>query len=494
MAAALMAGLGLLPAVLQAQSLRVTPSVTVSETFTNNVGQAAVGQASDAISRVDLGLGLRSRLGVVQGFLDYSLTGLAYARQSERNGRQQHLSSRGEVEWYERRGYLELSSSIGQAALSAFGVQPGASGLANANTTEVRNLRIAPSWRGQFGPDLAYSIKAEYGLSSTQDSQVGDSHSTAVSAHLGSARATRLGWSLGASHSESSYSAGRSTSSDRLLGGGSLQLSEFDLQLSASAGMERSNLTSLSSGSSATWGLGAVWAPSPRTQLSAQFEDRPFGKTHSLSLQHRTPLTVWTLSDTTTLSTNGNQLGSASSASLYDLFYVQFASVEPDPIKRADLVNSYLRSFFPNYVASVPSGLLSAAASVLRNTSLSVAARGARSTATLTLSRSVTRRADTISTGVDELSASPSIVSKNIALNLAHRLTPLSNLNLSLAWQDSRGSQLAQSLKQRTALLQYSDQWAKNLNLSLALRRTLYETALLPFSESALVLGAGLRF
>lgn len=493
MAAALLVSLGLWPAVSQAQSLQITPSMAVSETFTNNVGQAAVGQASDAYTRVDLGLGLRSRHGVVQGFFDYSLTGLAFARQSERNGHQQQLSARGDVEWYERRGFLEVSASIGQAALSAFSVQPGINGLANANSTEVRNLRVAPSWRGRFGPELEYSIKAEYGLSSTQDSRIGDGHTTGLSMHLGSDAATRLGWSLDASHSQAAYGAGRSTQSDRLLGGGSMLLPELDLRLSASAGMERSNLSS-ADGSSATWGLGAIWSPTPRTQLSAQFEDRPFGNTHTLSLQHRTPLTVWTLSDTTALSTSGNQLGSASSATLYDLFYAQFASVEPDPIKRADLVNSYLRSYGLDPGAGVRSGLLSSAASVLHNTSLSVAARGTRSTATLSLSRSVTRRADTLSTGVDELSASPRIVSKNIALNLAHQLTPRSNLNLALSWLDSQGSQAAQSLQQRSAQLQYSDQWSKDLNLSLALRRTLYKTALLPFSESAVVLSAGLRF
>lgn len=486
--------MGMLPAGVIAQSLQITPSVSVSETLTNNVGQAAVAPVSDAISRVDFGVGLRSRHGMVKGVLDYSLSGLAYARQSERNGFQQQLSSRADVEWYEGRGFLELSASIGQAAVSAFSVQPGANGPANANSTEVRNLRIAPSWRGRFGPELEYLIKAEYGLSSTQDSRVGDSHSSGLTLHLGSAKTARLGWSLDASHSESGYGAGRSTRSDRLLGGGRWLLPEFDLQLSGSAGLERSNLSSLSGGTSATWGLGAVWSPTPRSQLTAQFEDRPFGNTHTLSLQHRTALTVWTLTDSTALSTNGNQLGSATSASLYELFFSQFASVEPDPIKRADLVNSFLRSYGLSGNAGAQNGLLSAAATVQRSTSLSVAARGTRSTATLSLSRSVTRRADTVSTAVDEFTASPSIVSKNIALSLAHRLTPQSNLNLSLGWQDSQGSQAAQSLQLRTAQLQYSEQWSKDLSWSVLLRRTLYETGLVPFGESALVLSAGLRF
>lgn len=477
-----------------APSIRIEPTATVSETFTNNVGLAATGQANDAITRIDLGLGLRSRQGSVQGFLDYSLSGLVYARQSERNGHLQNLNARANVEWYERRGFLDIRASIGQAALSAFSVQPGAQGLLNGNSTEVRNLSLAPSWRGQFGPEVAYTVAGDYSVSSTKDSVSGDANSSSLSLGLSNARARRLGWGLTLTHQRSGYSGGRSTQGTRLVGAGQWDLSELDLQLSANAGIERSTLTSVSSDSQGTWGLGAVWSPSPRTKLSAQFEDRAFGNTHVLSLQHRTPLTVWTLSDSRTLSTNGNLLGTGGNGTLFDLFFTQFASLEPDEAKRTELVNNFLRNYGLDPRAGLSAGLLSSAATLQDLTSLSVAARGVRSTATLTLSRSNTRRADTVSTGVDDLSRAGRIVSNNVSLNLAHRLTPLSNVSLLLSLLDTQGTQLAQSLRQRSVQLQYSEQLARNGTWGVSLRRTLYETGLVPFAESAAVFTFGLRF
>ena len=92
----------------------------------------------------------------------------------------------------------------------------------------------------------------------------------------------------------------------------------------------------------ATYGAGAVWTPSPRTSLTANFDERSFGRTHNLSFEHRTALTTWRISDSRSVSTVNGENGAGSRGTAYNLLFAQFASIEPDPVKRTDLVNSAL--------------------------------------------------------------------------------------------------------------------------------------------------------
>ncbi len=477
-----------------APSLQIEPTLSVSQTLTDNVALAATGKTSDAISRIDAGLALRSRSGMVQGRLDYTLSELFYARQSDRNTHLNRLNAQFDAELVERQGFVNVSASVAQQAASAFAAQPGSDGVGGANATEVRNLRIAPRWQGQFAGAVSYVLSGNYNLSSTRDGGQGDARSSGLSLHLGNARSAALGWTLDAIHQHSAYASGRGTDSDRLLGGVNLQLRALDLQLSAQGGYERSNLVTTDTQGSSTWGAGAVWSPSPRTRVVGQVEHRPFGDTHLLSAEYRTPLTVWKLTDSRQLSTSGNQLGSGRAGTVFDLFFAQFASVEPDPIRRAELVNAFLQSYGIDPRAGLAPGFLSSAATVQDRLELSVAARGVRSSAVLTASRGSTRRADTLSAASDDLSGSSRIRADNLSLNLSHRLTPQASLNLSCGWLDSRGDQALQSNRQRSVLLTYSERLARNASWGLTLRRTLYETSLVPYAESALIGTFALRF
>ncbi len=491
---AAMAGLaaGVVGTVQAAPSLRIEPKLALSETLTDNVGLSPDKHA-DAVTRIDAGVGLRSSSGLVRGFLDYTLSELVYARDSRRNGHQNRLNAQLEAEWFERRGFVTVAAAVAQQAVSAFAPQPGTDSLGGNNATEVRNLRVAPRWIGRFGDDVAYSVNGDYNVSQSKDAVVGDAQTSGLTFHLGNARATRLGWSIDAIHQRSTYKASRSTESDRLVGGIDQSVPQLDLQWRANVGQERSNIDSATSQSTLTWLLGATWTPSPRTRVSGNVERRSFGNAHALSAEYRTPLTVWTLSESRSLSTNGNQLGVGSLGTAFDLVYALFAS-EPDPAKRLDLTNAFLRdnNIDPN-ARSTP-GFLSSAATIQDALTLSAVARGVRSAATLTFTRGTSRRADTTVVAADDLALSDRIRTSSLGLNLSHRLTPLATVNLTGTWLQTSGSQSLQSNRQRAVFAQYGSSLARNANWSLALRRTLYETSRVPYSESAVVATIGLRF
>lgn len=475
----------------QAQSaigLSIVPSVQVTQTVTSNVKVSPTDRHSESITQVTAGVSVGSRSGTLRGFLNYGLTGRLYARDSSRNSLagQNTLGANADVEVVDGQGFVNVSAAVSQGALSSFAAQTGNDGLSNPNTTEVRTLQVAPRWLGRLGSAVRYAVNGSYGLSSTKASNVGDSAASSLSLQVSSANASRLGWAVDASRQVSGFSAGRTSSSSRVFGSLSLLANDLDLRLGANAGREYSDLTTQSQSGAGTWGMSAVWTPSPVTQLSAQYDERAFGKTYSLGLNYRTPLTVWQLTDTRSLTISGNQLQAGSRGAVFDLYYAQFASIEPDPLRRIDLVNAFLRSNGIDPSASFRPGLLTSAATLQNQLSLSVAYRMQRGSATLFATRSKSRRADTLSNAADDLASAGQVAQRSIVLSLSHRLTPDLSANLNMSTLTGEGSSAAQANTQRAANLQVSGRLSPESSWSLALRRTLYETSSVPYNESAL--------
>ncbi len=475
------------------RTFSLEPSINVSQSLTDNYQLVPSNPESDAVTRLGAGVAYRARSGLVQGFLDYSLTGVFYARHSGLNSLQNALNANLNADLVENRLQLAAAATISRGAISAFGVQPGGAADANSNTTEVRTLRISPSLRGPLGPYLRYNAQLSHQVSSAADSSAGDSDSTSANVHLEPTSRGRLSWSVDAVHQLSSYKLGRSSQTDRVFGGLLLDLSDLDLQVSATLGTERTDQLTIDQRSYNNWGLGVVWAPSPVTRLSAETENRFYGQSHAVTLEHRTPRTIFRYRNSRSASTDRNPtVGGRGTA--FDLLYAQLASVQPDPFLREELVNRLLRSqgIDPRQVAGL--GFLQSAASVQDLQEVSAAWTGPRNAALISLAHTKTRRLDPLSGAVDDLSRSAEVVQNNLSLSLSHRLTPLSALNLLLSVQRGGGQLAAQSSNQRQAELQYSTRLTLDSTLGLSLRRAHYKTGLVPYDETAATATYGMRF
>ena len=474
----------------------LTPTVSVTETLTNNVDLSATDPRSDAITQVRLGVSVGSRSGQLRGFLNYGLTGNFYARNSDRNAisNQNALNANFDVEVVDGRAFVGVSAAIGQTATSAFGAQPGLSGLPSSNVTEFRTLSITPRFTGPLGPAVRYTAGLSYTISSASGTRAGDSTSTSASVRLGPSSPGVVGWAVDFTATQSDYAAGRNSVDNRLTGTLSRNFDALDLLVNVSAGAEATDLASFEQARHWTYGIGATWAPSPRTKLVAQFDERFFGRAPVLRFEHRTALTTWTISDTRSLNLSGNGLSTGGRGATFDLYYTQFAAIEPDPVKRTDLVNSYLNANGLAASGRADTGFLRSGATVLRGQNVSVAYRGLRGAAVLALTRSVNvpikggalPSADFINTS--------RIVSDNVSLNLSHRLTSMSSANLTLSHQQSHGDQPAQYSKQRELRLQYVAGLTDRSNVTAGTRRALYKTYQTPYNESAVFATYGYRF
>lgn len=479
-------------AVPTQRAIAVEPSASITQTFSDNPDLRAVGPLADSVTRLTLGLGLRANTGQMHGFLDYSLSGLVHARSSDRNALQNQLNAMLTADWLDKRGRLDANASIVRSAISAFNAQPDGGANIGTNTTEQRSVRLAPSWQGPLGRDLRYVASLSLQANDVKDSMVGDSTSATAALHVEPVRVGRLSWSADVSHVTSHYKAGRTTDDDRVYASVLARVDELDLRLNGNVGIESTNLASAGRQQFDTWGVGAEWVPSPRTRVAVDYGQRFFGKSYGVTLEHRTPLTVWRFTDSRSLSLGGG--GSSLRGTAYDLFFAQFASTEPDPAKRADLVNGFLRLNGIDPQTSLNLDFLRSAATVQDRQDLSVAWRGVRNTVMLMFTRSGTRRIDDGNTVFGDLALSNNIDQRGISVDWSHRLTPHSSLSLLVSQQQGRGQLASQDSWQRQYLLQYMLSPSAKSNLIVGMRVGQYERPGQSYDEHAVYITYGIRF
>lgn len=474
------------------RQIALEPRVQVAETITDNHDQSARAE-SDAITRLTAGLGWRGRSGSLRGFLDYALTSVVYARHNDRNELQNALNANLMADLIEDRLQLVTSAAITRSAISAFGVQPGGGGDGNANTTETRSLQITPTMRGPIGPSLRYSATLSHAIASAANAGIGDSTSTTANLHIEPTSRARLGWSLDGSHLTSDFKQGRKTQSERLFGSLRLNLDDLDMQLTATGGTERTNIISLDSARYSTWGVGALWTPSPVTRVSAEMEERFFGRSHSLSIEHRTPRTIFRLRSSRSLSTSGSEVA-GDRGQAFDVINGLLASAFPDPAVREVEVSTRLRRLGWDPTRIIDTGFLLSAATLQDLLEFSAAWTGQRNTAMVLLSQGKTRRVDTLTTAFDDLSRVAQVRTSNLSVSLSHQLTPLSSLGLLLGTQRSSSGQANLFNRQTQADLQFSTRLTPDSTVGISLRRAHYNTGLQPYDETALSANYAVRF
>ena len=475
-----------------ARAWSIQPSASVSQTFTDNYALSGIDPAGDAITRLTAGVQVGANAGLVRGHLDYKLSWLAYARHNERNTYQNSLNTAFAADLVPGRMRVDVQGGISRSAISAFSAQPTQDGGAQTNSTELRRLNVTPSITGPLAGDLRYSGNLVLEASDARDTDLGDSSSATLGLHVEPVVRGVLRWSADGSMLRSDFKAGRATSNDRLYGTGRWRIDSLDTELTGSGGIEYSDMSSAARQRYTNWGLGATWAPSPRTTVAAQYDDRFFGPSRRLSLDYRTALTSWHVGKSRSLSTNGGQGEVGGQGTAFDLLYSQFASVLPDPAKRTDFVNAYLRS--QGISPTAEPGFLRASVLVQDREEASMAYRAVRSTAVLTWSRTRSARLTGQAGLADDLATSSEVMLQGFSLNLAHRLTPESTVGMLLSRQNGSGSTGGQGNQQRQLNLHYALRPTANSNVTLALSRILATSFSAPYDETALVVTLGYRF
>ena len=493
-------GIGFLDAQAQtdgstaSRALSIIPEVLVSQTFTDNARLSSNDHQFESITQVSPALHFRSSAGRVQGFADYSLSGLIYARGTASNSVQQTLNSDLKAEVISNFAYLNASANISQQNISAFGTQSPDASLRSANQTEVSSFNLAPYIKGRLAGLANYEARLNYSATHSAAAGFGNSTRAGGSVRVGSdSSQARINWAVDASRQTTDFSGGRNTESD-LATGSLIFAATPELRVSARGGRESNNIASFERRAGTTYGIGARWTPSERTLLSGDRDERFFGGSHSVRFLHRTPRTVWAFSDTRDISTDSDSAARSLRLTEFDLLFLSLTSKFPDPTFRAQEALSQLRALGVNPGAIAQGGFLIGAVSLQRRQDFSVALNGLRNSAIVSAFQTETRRLDSLSPVIDPLTGGKTIRQHGFGLALLHKLTPESSVNLNTTQTRTSDALTGAATKLLSVTATWTARFGKRTGVSLGARRVVSDSDFSPYTESALIGTLSLQF
>lgn len=215
-------------------------------------------------------------------------------------------------------------------------------------------------------------------------------------------------------------------------------------------------------------------------------ENRYFGESHNVLLEYRTARTLWSYVDRKNINTGLGDRSLATIGSLYDLLDNIYARIEPNSIRRSQLVLQEIErrgvpantQVFPDYLTS--------SSTVQRLQQLSLALLGQRGTVTVAVSRSDSRALDGLLRLGDDFDVNTRIRQRGWHLTAGHRLTPNASVNASLSDVRSLGSAPGQETRVRSFALGWDALVARRTSVGIQLRRSLLNGGARDYSESAI--------
>lgn len=293
---------------VMASDWKVTPNLTVSERYTDNVNLAPSGQSreSDFITEIRPGVQISKDGARLKVRVNYSLQSLTYLNTSNNNALNHQLNAAANAELLKDFLFLDANTSISQQNLNALG--PVGFGNANAtnNLTTVGTYSISPYIKKRFDrfadADLRVSRSGVYYNSQGISNTVSDS---VVGSLTSGPSFNDLFWGLNYSYSKNNNQSSADTAFERVSATLGYALTR-KFRVNATAGQEFNNYIS-ASGSKIDgpfWNAGFTWTPTSRTSVAATYGHRFFGRTYSFNLSERTRHTTWSAGYSQDLSTS----------------------------------------------------------------------------------------------------------------------------------------------------------------------------------------------
>ena len=455
--------------------LFVSSSFTASETYidTRREGGSSSGEFVTVLTPA---VRLSGRVGAIEGSFDYSLSALHFSEKSQANrvvsSGQNGLNTAFTVTAIDNFAFVDVRANAGQQSISPYGLQSvDTTRQANPNRTEVTTFSITPYLRGAF--DGVMNYEARLGTSRTDAKRADNSDSTSTIGTISlrsPSSGSVLGWELAASRQQVDFRTGRTTQSDRVAATVTAR-PIYDLQLSVTAGRESTDVGNAGGArSNNTWGWGARWTPTDRTNISYRNERRYFGNSHNLVFEHRMQRTVWRYSDTRDATGGGDPNGVGRPVTLYELYFAQFASVQPDPVQREQLVLSFLRGIGANPNDTVGGGLLTNAVTLQRRQDLSLAWLGRRTNVNLQAFSTSSRVLDTPNAGP----GSEPVVQRGYSGTVSYSLSPTSSMSMVGAQQKALSTATRRGNDLKSVSLSLSSRATRTATTSLSARYAVF--------------------
>lgn len=275
----------------------VTPNLTVSERYTDNVNLATSGQSkkNDFITEVRPGVQIYKDGARLKVRVNYSLQSLTYLNTSDNNAVNHQLSASANAELLKDFLFLDANTAVYQQNINALGPVGFGNTNATKNLTTVGTYSISPYIKKRFGSfadgDFRIRQSGVYynskGISNTLTNNV-------TGSLLSGSSFNDLFWGVNYSYTKNKNQFVADTEFESASATLGYALTR-KLRVNATAGQERNNYISATGGKidGPFWNAGFTWTPTSRTSVAATYGHRFFGRTYSFDLSERTRHTTW---------------------------------------------------------------------------------------------------------------------------------------------------------------------------------------------------------
>jgi uncharacterized protein (PEP-CTERM system associated) len=327
---------------------KVTPSLTLTETYSDNPGLASgankrgqfITEATPAI-RVD---GHNSRL---QFSAQARSSFFAYSGGRPGNARTNNnqYTAAGSLKVIDEFMYVDARVNGGTRAVSAFG--PDGSGVnryTSENRTQLTSWSVSPYLVQRFGNFAAATLRYTHDSVNADETRFGSSVSDGVSFNLASGRGWRdLGWNMRYARQQVANSRFGDSSSENAQFGLNYRL-QRTLSLTATAGYDVYDYGDFGGRTSGpSWSAGFAWRPTVRTAIEMSAGRHFLGNTGSLLATHRSRHTVWKASYSDAVTSTRQQFTQGQQLDTATLLDSLFAVSIPDPVARRQAVLDYIQ-------------------------------------------------------------------------------------------------------------------------------------------------------
>ena len=426
--ALILSGLALFASPIRADQWTLEPGVRIAPTISNNLNLAPPGQEeSGAYLQVAprirfTGTGARYQ---VRGA--YELGAYWYTTGQNSN----YYSNgflRGNAELVEKLFFVDANARIYQNFFSAFNPVSITPGLASENVFTTYSYGLSPYLRRVIsGYDYLLRWDNQWTTYSGDNTGGGlrDSYYSTLTARI-SSPIRLFGWTAEYIGNDVRFDEQQPLSTEVARGILYYQVNP-DLQLSARGGYEWNNYY-LNQYSGPIYGAGVNWTPTPRTTLDAFWEERFFGPSYGLNLNHRTRLTGWRLSGSRNISTYPQQIALRPGLTT-EVVDAAFTARLPDPVERQQAVDQFLQQSGLPTVLTEPVVYYNNQILLIERAEAAFTLHGANSSLVFTAYWRHQDPITAVGTPIPALLTSQVLTTRGVSANYTYRLSATTNLS-----------------------------------------------------------------
>jgi uncharacterized protein (PEP-CTERM system associated) len=333
--------------VLPAQAQwRVTPSLSITETLTDNANRGSANRNARLITEVMPGITAYGQNEYVQLNANASASLFGYIGGGRGTSRRNHAQydATGRLKVIDDFMYVDASARSSTQAISAFGLLGQEARYNNENVADVSSWSVSPHITQRFGNFANVTLRYTLNGVDADQSRYGSSTAHGPSFNLASGRSWQdLGWNLSYSRQDVDNEQFPDTASENARLSMNYRLNRT-LRLTASGGYDSYDYDALGGRTAGrSWSAGFDWRPTGRTRLDVAAGRHFLGKTGSLLASHRSRHTVTSLTYSDDITTTRSQFAMPTALDTASLLDSLFAATIPDPFARREAIDAYLR-------------------------------------------------------------------------------------------------------------------------------------------------------